>query len=176
MKQLMIAALLAVLATIGAPRAEASTFTQYQTTSDVYFTGTGVVAASPSGGSIFDLGGLVDITIDAGPPVTGFLTVFEADTLLVDGTLIDTHFILDGTSALDTASALFALATGPTPFAIATFIADFDDPSFAFGGTGALEIVGATVIPLPASMVLLAGAVAALGGAGRFGKRSADRV
>ena len=176
MKQLMIAALFAVLATIGMPRADASTFTGYQTTSDVYFAGTGTVVADPTGASIFDLDALVDITIFAGPPITGYVTVFDGVDLLVDGTPLDTHLVPDGTPALDTLSALFALSTGPTPFAIATFIGDFDDPFLVLGGSGDLTIVGATAIPLPASMALLAGCLAALGGARRLGGRSSGKV
>jgi hypothetical protein len=103
------------------------------------------------------LGSDVSITRSA-DLAKGFLTLFDFDPTL-DGSLLDTLLTVDNGIGDDSFSMLFALNTGPTPFAVATSTGDLDGFGFANIITdgvrfadGNLEVTRATVIPLPAGI------------------------
>lgn len=161
----------AVLALAGiSGTAAAATFSGFSETSDVYFDDTATFDYDPFfvGGSAFDFGGLVNISLatDLG---SGSLSLSDnAFNTLLDGSLSDNVLSVDNDIGDDTFAMLFELATGATSHAIATFTGDLD----GFGPTdfftdgvlfvdGNLRIVGASkdsmsVVPLPAGLPLLA--------------------
>lgn len=179
MKHFVFAALTAVGLGLAAQDASAASFTGYETVGDPFYDGEAEFFYENSffGGSIFDapLFFLVDIAF-ASDLNSGFLTLLDFDTSVVlDGSLLDTMLSVDNDIDDDSFSILFDLSTGPTSFAIATFTGDLDGLGttdfftdgvpFAAGGltiTGARS-TDATVIPLPAGILLLGTGLAGFG-------------
>jgi hypothetical protein len=156
--------------------AQASTFTGFSETADVYFDDAAEFDYDPTflGGAIFDGLFSVDIGLSA-DLTTGTLLLTDALLATVlDGTLEDTALDVDNDVADDTLAMLFHLTTGATDYAIATFTGDLDGSGTTdfftdgvFFEPGTLRIVGATkddstVIPLPAGMPLLLGSLGLL--------------
>lgn len=150
--------------------AEAATFTGFNETSDVYFNDTATFDYDPFflGGTVFDFGGLLDISLGADLSNGSLLLSDTSFMTVLDGSLSDTMLTVDNDIGDDTFSMLFELATGTSSHAIATFTGDLDGFGFSdFFADGVLfvdgnlSIVGAsdanaTVVPLPAGLPLLA--------------------
>lgn len=149
--------------------AEAATFTGFSETADVYFDDAATFDYDPFflGGSAFDFGGLVDISLAADLGSGSLLLTDSSFATVLDGGLSDTMLSVNTDIADDTFSMLFELTTGATSHAIATFTGDLDGFGFSDFFTdgalfvdGSLRIVGAsedgsTVVPLPAGLPLL---------------------
>ena len=101
--------------------------------------------------------------------VRGIHTWGTSVATVLDGALLDTMLSVDNDVGDDSFAMLFSLSTGASPFAVATFTGDLD----GFGTTdfftdgvfftdGNLTVTGATVIPLPAGILLLGTGIAGL--------------
>jgi hypothetical protein len=134
---------------------------------DVFFDGAATLDYDPGILGVEVLEPDVSITLSEDLSM-GFLTLFDFDPTL-DGSLLDTLLTVDNGIRDDSFSMLFASNTGPTPFAVATFTGDLDGFGFAnfstdgvrFGDIN-LEVTSATVIPLPAGILLLGTGLAGL--------------
>ncbi|SFB14369.1 VPLPA-CTERM protein sorting domain-containing protein [Poseidonocella pacifica] len=162
--------------------AQAATLSNVTPTSDIYFAGDVEVDYDPGFLGLFigDLGGLLSVSGPAPFDGTTSLAIVDAGFATVaSGTLTDYELSADGGAGVDTLHMLFELSTGSQPYALATFMGDFDGGGttdfftngVAFVGATA-SVVGATVVPLPASLPLL---LAGLGAAGFIGRRSRAR-
>jgi hypothetical protein len=170
MRQIILAGLAAAGIGVLADTSDASVFSNYVATGDVFFNGAATFDYDPEfvGGFIADPGLLVDIFLETDLS-TGALTLSDASfaTVLI-GALVDTKLNVDNGLGDDSFSMLFSLSTGSTSFALATFTGDLDglgNTNFFTDGVlaaGNLEVTGATVIPLPAGIVLLASGIAGL--------------
>ena len=170
MKHFILAGLIAAMSWTATEQAEASVFPQYVETTDVFFDGFAGLDYDPIllGGQVFGADAPVDIGF-APDFSTGFLTLFDTNfATVLDGDLLDVALSTDGGVNDDSFAMLFRLATGATPFAIATFVGDLDGGGTTdffqdgvFFAPGDLTVTGATVIPLPASVLLLLGALGA---------------
>ena len=160
----------------------ASTFTGYSETADVFYDGAATFDYDPAflGGALFDLAGLIDISLSTDLRMGSLLLTENLFSTVLDGILLDTVLSVDNDISDDTFSMLFDLTSGSTDYATATFTGDLD----GFGFTdffsegvlfvdGDLKIVGAepdktAVVPLPSGLTLL---LTAFGGAAVFLRR-----
>lgn len=164
MKQIVLAAVAAANFGLSVGKAEAATFTGYVGTGDVFFDDAATFDYDPVflGGSITDPGFLVDISLSFNL-TTGSLTLFDDFfATVLAGAVQDTMLSVDDGVGDDSFSMLFALSTGATPFAVATFTGDLDGfgttdffTEGVFFSQGNLTVTGATMVPLPAGILLL---------------------
>lgn len=175
---------------LAAGSASASVFSGYTETSDVYFDDTAAFSYHSSfGGGVSGAIG-TDTFGMASTPLTGTSMVIlgypPLSLNLASFALLGTYLDVDNGAADDTFSMLFSLTVGVTDYAIATFTGNFDgaDGSVDFLADGfgvttanvpfigttyipdpeyvSVNVVGATVVPLPAALPLLAGALGLL--------------
>lgn len=147
----------------------AATFTGYNETEGALYSDIATFDYDPVflGGSIFDISGLVDISLSKDLGSGNLLLTDNIFLTVLDGFLLNTSVSVDNGVEDDSFSMLFDLTTGSTDYAIATFTGDLDGLGFTdffndgvLFGEGTLKIVGATqdsaaVVPLPAGLPLL---------------------
>ncbi|MEI4234585.1 VPLPA-CTERM sorting domain-containing protein [Roseovarius sp. D22-M7] len=171
MKQIILASVAAASLGLLAGEADAATLDAYSTTGDVFFDDAATFDYDPFflGGSISDPGFLVDISLSSDLS-TGSLTLFDNSfATVLDGSLLDTMLSVDNGIDDDNFSMLFSLSTGAAPFAVATFTGDLDGlgttdffTDGVFFRDGNLAVTAATVVPLPAGILLLGTGLAGL--------------